>query len=164
MLINIKELYLGFAIFISAILLMIFIIPFAVVTPNHVAHAVLSPSFWPNAIAWMLLLLGGGILIKTALYKENKEKVSSVFNEEVFKWLRLALFASFLAVFYWLLPDLGMIWGSSVAYLIFSLLICRTQHRVAAVSVGLLLPLGLYVFFYHIAGVDIPQSDFVRLP
>ncbi|MBU2966764.1 tripartite tricarboxylate transporter TctB family protein [Amphritea sp. 2_MG-2023] len=161
MLTNKKDLSFGFCLFFAALALMFYIIPFAVMTPNNVAHAVLSPKFWPNAIAWMLLLLGGGMLIKAFLYREEREATTGI---AIGKWLRLAVFAAFLAAFYLLLPELGMIWGGSLAYLIFSLLICRTEHRVAAVCVGLMLPIALYMFFYHIAGVDIPQSDFMRLP
>ena len=40
----------------------------------------------------------------------------------------------------------------------------RTKHMTIAIVSAVAVPLLLYVFFAHVAGVAIPQGNFVRLP
>ena len=50
-----------------------------------------------------------------------------------------------------------------VVFFVFALLV-RTSHPKTALVAAVAVPLVLYLFFAHVAGVAIPQGDFVRLP
>ena len=62
-----------------------------------------------------------------------------------------------------LLPLLGMVW-TSMAVFVATAFLMRTRHPLTAMACAILVPLVLYAFFAHVAGVAIPQGEFVRLP
>jgi hypothetical protein len=153
----------GFGVCLFSISLIVYLIPQFVDSPRSVRSIVLSPVFWPSVIAWMMLLVGVGILV-SQYFERGSAVLKSDYDEPKESYSRVFVFAAFLAGYYLLLPVLGMIWTSSLAYIIFSIFISGTEYRKTAVIVGVLLPMALYVFFYHVAGVNIPQNEFVRLP
>ncbi len=61
------------------------------------------------------------------------------------------------------MPRLGLVWTAMVTFVATAFLV-KTNHPRSALVCAVLIPLVLYVFFAHIAGVAIPQGDFVRLP
>lgn len=162
--VNIKRDWLvGLLVFVFSLSLLLYFIPQYVDSPRTVRDVVLSPVFWPTVIAWIMLVIGVGMLIVQYLERGNKV-AEDEHEKQKESCTRLLMFSAFLAGYYLLLPVLGMIWTSSLAFIVFSIFISGTEYRKTAVSVGILLPLALYVFFYHVAGVNIPQSDFMRLP
>lgn len=162
--VNIKRDWLvGLLVFVFSLSLLLYFIPQYVDSPRTVRDVVLSPVFWPTVIAWIMLIIGIGMLIVQYLERGNKV-AEDEHEKQKESCTRLLMFSAFLAGYYLLLPVLGMIWTSSLAFIVFSIFISGTEYRKTAVSVGILLPLALYVFFYHVAGVNIPQSDFMRLP
>lgn len=162
--VNIKRDWLvGLLVFVFSLSLLLYFIPQYVDSPRTVRDVVLSPVFWPTVIAWIMLIIGVGMLIVQYLERGNKV-AEDEHEKQKESCTRLLMFSAFLAGYYLLLPVLGMIWTSSLAFIVFSIFISGTEYRKTAVSVGILLPLALYVFFYHVAGVNIPQSDFMRLP
>jgi putative tricarboxylic transport membrane protein len=58
---------------------------------------------------------------------------------------------------------LGLVWTAMLAFAATALLV-RTKHMTIAIVSAVTVPLLLYVFFAHVAGVAIPQGNFVRLP
>lgn len=161
--INIKrDAYIGGFAICMALALLIYLIPEYVAKPQAVRNIVLSPVFWPTVIAWMMLVVGGGILASQYLDR-NREEESSCPKTAIVS-VRVVMFFVFLAAYYLLIPVLGMVWSSSLAFIVFSIVICGTEYRKTAVIMGLLLPISLYVFFYHVAGVNIPQNELLRLP
>lgn len=162
--INIKRDWLvgGFA-FVLALSLIFYLIPQYVDSPRAVRNVVLSPVFWPTIIAWLMLLIGGGILVTQYLEKKSPGQEDR-YDDNKSCFSRVILFAVFLAGYYLMLPVLGMVWSSSAAFIIFSICISGTEHRKTAIVIGILLPVTLYAFFNHVAGVSVPQSDFMRLP
>lgn len=127
----------------------------------------MSPSFWPTIIAWMMLAIGVGVLVSRYMERKHIEEESEETSEEAIsasQYFRLLLIFALFFGYYLLMPVLGMIWSSSLAFVIFAIFLSRTEYRKTAILVGLLLPVMLYAFFYHVAGVNIPQSDFMRLP
>ena len=158
-----RDCLVGLLVFLLSLSLIFYFIPQYIDTPRSVRSVVLSPVFWPTVIAWMMLLIGLGILI--AQYWERRPDVLETdYDEPKESYGRVFVFSAFLAGYYLLLPVLGMVWSSSLAFIVFSIFISGTEYRKTAVIVGILLPLALYVFFYHVAGVNIPQNDFMRLP
>lgn len=162
--INRKDLITSGGAFLFGLLLILFLIPGAIVSPRSVSIAVLDPAFWPKVVSWVLLIIGVCMLLNITFWKklESQDEPSAWIScKNVF---RLSVLAVFLSGYYLSLPYLGMVWGSSLAYILLSIAFCKTGYRFAAVVVGLFLPAALYAFFYHVAGVDIPQSEFARLP
>ncbi|QCY09562.1 tripartite tricarboxylate transporter TctB family protein [Pseudomonas sp. MPC6] len=164
MLINKKELVVGGGVFASGLLFILFLIPVAVVSPQSIAIAVLDPAFWPKVVSWVLLILGICMMLNIMLNRRSEPHANSFETTSCETAFRMSVFVVFLSGYYLLLPYLGMVWGSSIAYIILSIAFCKTGYRFTAVAVGILLPAALYAFFYHVAGIDIPQSEFARLP
>ena len=61
------------------------------------------------------------------------------------------------------LPRLGMVWTCMLVFVATAFMF-RTRYPKAAVVCAVVVPLVLYAFFAHVAGVAIPQGEFVRLP
>ena len=144
-------------------LFLIFIgIPKAVSSPSNVQNIVLAPTFWPYVLASFTGLVGLGLLLDGW-----RESSASAFDEEaandVWRWLRLAGLAVIMIATMFALPTLGMVWTSMLVFLITALLY-RTRHPRTALVCAVLIPLVLYMFFAHVAGVGIPQGNFLRLP
>jgi uncharacterized RDD family membrane protein YckC len=76
---------------------------------------------------------------------------------------RLLVMATVMAAYFWLIPQIGMVWASMGAFVATAFLV-RTRHPVIAVITALVLPLALFAFFAHVAGVAIPQGKFLELP
>ncbi|OXY81678.1 tripartite tricarboxylate transporter TctB family protein [Oceanimonas doudoroffii] len=159
-----RDFSIGAGVLLLSLMLIYYIVPASVVSPANVRLLVLDPAFWPNVISWMMLLIG---LAMMASSLSKKQKAESSGNNGLLackkEWY-LLLLVLFFTGYYLLLPDLGMVWGSSIAYILLSVVICKTQYRISAVLVGILLPITLYAFFYHVAGISIPQSEMMRLP
>ena len=78
-------------------------------------------------------------------------------------WMRLAMLGGLMLATVLILSILGMVWTSMLLFAATALLF-RTRHPVAAVICAVAIPLVLYAFFAHVAGVAVPQGDFARLP
>ena len=131
-------------------------------SPSNVQNIVLAPTFWPYVLASFTGLTGLGLLLDGW-----RESSKSAFDEEaandVWHWPRLAGLAVIMIATMFALPTLGMVWTSMLVFLITALLY-RTRHPRTALVCAVLIPLVLYVFFAHVAGVGIPQGNFLRLP
>ncbi len=68
-----------------------------------------------------------------------------------------------LVVYLAAVPWIGLVWASIPAFIAVAFLI-QTRHPKTAVIAAILVPLVLYAFFAHVAGVAVPQGEFVRLP
>lgn len=77
--------------------------------------------------------------------------------------LRLAGLALIMVLTMFALPRLGMVWTAMVVFMATALLF-KTRHPWVAVISAIVIPLLLYAFFAHVAGISIPQGNFVRLP
>ena len=151
----------GLAALLAAGLLLLVVIPFGVSVPSNVAKLVLSPVFWPNILAGLTAVTGLG-LIATAWTQRPSPHGARRFAPEG-GLPRLLLMAGLMVLYMLALGWLGMIWTSMLAFAAVAVLI-RTRHLVTALVCAVLVPLVLYAFFAHVAGVAIPQSDFLRLP
>lgn len=149
---------------IAASLFMIFIaIPTWVSAPSNVPNIILSPLFWPYALALLTALVGLGMLVI------SRRKPSSVTSDnpsdEIIEggYLRLAIMAIIMIVYVLVLPWLGMVWTSMIVFVAVAFLV-RTSHPKAVIVCAIIIPLVLYAFFAHVAGVAIPQGELVRIP
>lgn len=162
-----RDTLVGCLIIIFSLLLIFYLIPNYIDSPTFVRTIVLSPVFWPTVIGWLMLIIGVGIVIAQFLNRKSIEVTESTrsYDDKPSKsYDRVIGFAVFMFVYYLLIPVIGMVWSSCLAFIIFSMVISGTEHRKTAIIVGILLPLFLYGFFTHIAGVNIPQTELMRLP
>jgi len=61
------------------------------------------------------------------------------------------------------MPSLGLVWTMMLVFSSSAFLVGTTYTKTAIIC-SIVLPLILYLFFAHVAGVAIPQGDYVRLP
>ncbi len=153
---------LGVGVLILAGLLEVHVIPNWVITPQNVNIAVLSPDFWPYIVAG-LLAVGGILLLLQYILVTRRAAPADMDPPERAASMRVALVAVLMVCYYLILPHLGMVWSSVIAYLAFAA-ITGTSRKKTALAVSVILPVLLYAFFNHAAGVPIPQSEFLVLP
>jgi apolipoprotein N-acyltransferase len=78
-------------------------------------------------------------------------------------WIRLAILALIMVLTMFALPRIGMVWTAMLVFVATAFLF-NTRHPKVAIICAVVIPLLLYLFFAHVAGVAIPQGNFVRLP
>jgi uncharacterized protein YacL len=71
--------------------------------------------------------------------------------------------AAIMVIYFLLISEIGMVWASMLAVGAVSFLL-RTEHHVYSAVCAVVVPLILYAFFAHVAGVAVPQGEYVRLP
>lgn len=157
------QIQLGVGAVIAAALFLLLIIPALVSTPSNVPNIILSPLFWPNTLASLTGLIGIGMLMTALRLKKPEATAESDVDNRRAAFVRLLAFAVVMLFMIYAMPRLGLVWASMVAFIATAVLV-RTRNPLAAVISAILVPLTLYIFFAHVAGVAIPQGDFVRLP
>ena len=153
--------HIGVAAIIFAAFLFVVGIPFGVTSPSNVRNIVLSPLFWPQIVAGLLGLGGLGLLVMSRSLDDAIHEPA--FGGKEGGLLRLALMVVLSVAYVLAIPLVGMVWASMVAFVLLALLI-KTHHPRAAVIAAIVIPLVLYAFFAHVAGVAVPQGEFIRLP
>ncbi|MGF1500589.1 MAG: tripartite tricarboxylate transporter TctB family protein [Paracoccaceae bacterium] len=151
---------LGPAIVALGLLLALWGVPEGVDRPRNVRNIVLSPDFWPLILAWALTATGLGIALRAWLAPDAPEPSAPTTRAGL---ARLGVLAALLVALALGIATVGMVWASMGAFLVF-LAIVRPAEPLAVLLVGIALPLALYAFFNHFAGVPVPQGTFVRLP
>ncbi|MBZ8134276.1 tripartite tricarboxylate transporter TctB family protein [Afifella sp. IM 167] len=158
-----RNIWLGLIVMLFALALAFVLIPVGVSSPRSVRSIVLSPILWPTIIAWMIFI-GGGLLVgQQLLGRREPDHLDEWANPRHGAWFRLAALAVLMAGYYLAIAYIGMVWASALAFLVLTLII-RSRYRITALIVAFALPLFTYAFFYHVAGVPIPQGEFIRLP
>jgi len=152
---------LGLFALIGAALLYFFAIPSFVSSPSNVPNIVLSPLFWPQFLAGIAALIGVGLIALSG--RSSADMPEPDVDLVAPAYLRLALMAVIMGAVMFGIPRLGLVWTCVLAFAASAFLV-RTKHRFAALVSAVLVPLALYFFFAHVAGVAIPQGNFVRLP
>ena len=157
------QLQLGIGACLAAAFLALVAIPTWISTPSNVQNVILSPLFWPYVLAGGTALIGLGLIATGLRAGDDGAPLNEPVDDAGPAWARLAGMAAIMIVTMVLLPRLGMVWTSMLAFAATAFLV-RTRHPVSAVVCAVLLPLVLYAFFAHVAGVAIPQGEIVRLP
>lgn len=153
---------LGLGACIVALFLGFAAIPTWVSSPSNVPNIILSPVFWPYVLTALTGLTGLGLIFAsrhadTAVDPEDDDPSDGK------SWYRLLALAAIMVVTMFALPRLGMVLTTMVVFMLTAFLL-RTRHPVTALICAVGIPLALYAFFAHVAGVAIPQGNFVRLP
>lgn len=159
------HLRLGIGACVGAAALIGFAIPGFVSSPSNVGDMVLSPTFWPYVLAGLTGLVGLGLVAsafgagaRAAIADEGAEP-----PDPRGAVLRVAGMAGIMVLTMIALPRLGMVWTAMLAFGATAALL-RTRHPLAALLCAVAVPLVLYAFFAHVAGVAVPQGEILRLP
>lgn len=151
----------GLATLILALFLFFVAIPYGVTAPSNVTKIVLSPVFWPEVLSILLGIIGIALMFAA----RTASDVESEDNEPATKgsYKRLFLLAVLMIAYIFAIPKLGLVWTSMIAFVVLAVLI-KSSHPKTAIISAVIIPLVLYLFFAHVAGMAIPQGDFLRLP
>lgn len=133
-------------------------IPNWVSSPSNVRNIILSPTFWPYVLSGFLAVTGIGLVLMPANPTDDTEV-----PPDGSPWLRLLGLAVIMVLTMYAMPRLGMVWTCMIAFAAAAFMY-KTRYPRAALICAVLVPLFLYAFFAHVAGVAIPQGEFVRLP
>lgn len=162
-----KSLHLRLGIFMSlfALFLVLYAIPSFVFAPSNVGKIVLSPLFWPYVLAGLAGIVGLALIANALTSAQDTpfEGEETEHPEGTAPWMRLGALAVIMVLVMFGLPRLGMVWTAMLAFAACAFLF-RTRHPILALVCAVVVPLLLYAFFAHVAGVAIPQGNFVRLP
>lgn len=166
---------------VLGLLLHFWLIPNYISVPSNMARLVLSPAFWPEILAAMIVLAGVFVLVGAFRQpaKPNSQDLASAANftedqqgsnvssplQEVSQpsLIRLLAFVTAMALYAKYLDYLGMALAS-ILMLLISFYLLGEKRIGLVLSVSIVLPLVLYAFFLHVAGVSIPQGEIIRLP
>jgi len=157
------QMKLGIGAMATAAFLLLIAIPFWVSSPSNVPNIVLSPLFWPNILAVLTGFTGAGLLFMSLRQPRAKQPVHSDVDDKLAAFSRLGVLAVIMGVTLYAMPRLGLVWTAMLVFASVAFLI-RTNHPKTALICAVALPLFLYLFFAHVAGVAIPQGHYVRLP
>lgn len=160
------DVLLGIGTMLFGLLLLTYGIPTYVSSPSNVPKIVLSPTFWPDIIAYLVMLLGLVLTLSRALgtvQSGTSQHSTKDLETPMQPWLRLVAIAVVMTGLVIAIPDLGMVWSSMLAFIAISAIV-RTPKPVTSLIVAIALPLVLYGFFNHVAGVAVPQGRFISLP
>lgn len=156
------QMRLGLGSCVAALFLILIAIPGWVSSPSNVANIVLAPTFWPYILSALTGLSGLGLILASRSASDIVDPEDDVPSDGS-SWMRLAALAVIMVVTMFALPRLGMVWTTMIVFALTAFLF-RTRHPVTALVCAVVVPLALYAFFAHVAGVAIPQGNFVRLP
>ncbi len=157
------QLRLGIFAVLASVFLIFYAIPGWVSSPSNVRNVVLSPLFWPYALAGFTALTGLGLVAAGLRASEAGEPLNPPSEDPGAAWTRLLVMAGIMGVTMFLLPRLGMVLTSMLVFAATAFLV-RTRHPKTALVCAVVIPLLLYAFFAHVAGVAIPQGEVLRLP
>ncbi|MDW3225406.1 MAG: tripartite tricarboxylate transporter TctB family protein [Paracoccaceae bacterium] len=157
------QLRLGLGAIMAAAFLTLYAIPTWISSPSNVRNIVLSPLFWPYALAGFTGLAGLGLVLSGVRTPAEDAPVNDPIEDPLAAWMRLLGMALIMVLTMFLLPRLGMVLTSMLVFVATAFLV-RTRHPITALVCAVIIPLVLYAFFAHVAGVAIPQGDFLRLP
>ena len=157
------QLHLGIGAMAASAFLILIAIPNWVTAPSNIPNIVLSPTFWPYVLSALTGLIGLGLILSSVREARDGPALNDPISDTFSAYVRLGVMAVFMLVIALGMSTVGMVWMSMAAFAATAFLV-RTRHPIAAVICAVVLPLLLYAFFAHVAGVAIPQGIFLRLP
>ena len=148
-----KDILAASAFVFFGLLLILLLIPRGVVEPGNVELAILSPSYYPKIVSYILILTGLGIFIKNFPigFFEESEKI-----EKKYLFRILIIFITILTIVFFL-PTFGIPLTSGIA-LLFLLMLGGERRPIIIFLVSTLVPLLIYLFFTKVAQIPIPNG------
>ena len=141
------------------------VIPLGVVLPGNTESRALAPDFWPTVILGMAALSGLCLIAHGWLRRtlgEDAARPTVAGKERLSVALRVAGAFGAMILCYLAIPFLGLV--VPAVLLCLCLLLMGGERRLPVLlSVSLVLPTLLYLFFNNVAGVPIPVGVFEGL-
>jgi len=135
---------------------LLLLIPFGIDTPKKIRYAALSPTYYPQIVAVILAIIGTAIMFKNRKIVQE-EQFPKLDNSHPNASLRITGFLLLLAIYALGLSFLGFIISGTLA-LSLSLLLAGERSPTTIVLISFLLPVLLYLFFYKVAHVPVPNG------
>ena len=145
------------------LLLLLLLIPIGIDSPKKIRFAALSPTYYPQIVAVILSVIGVAIIFKNRqpfIAKETGELDDVHPNAK----MRIGGFLALLAVYSFSLEFFGFVL-SGVLALAASLPLAGERRAFIIIAISLLLPISLFLFFYKVAYVPVPNgllAPFIR--
>ena len=158
-----KHFFSGVFMLSVGLLLLLFLIPYGIDTPKKIRFAALSPTYYPQIVALILSVIGVAIIFNNRqpfITKETDELDEVHPNAK----MRIGSFLLLLAVYSLSLEFLGFVL-SGVLALLASLILAGERRAFIIIAMSLLLPISLFLFFYKVAYVPVPNgllAPFIR--
>ena len=158
-----KHFFSGVFMLAVGLLLLLFLIPFGIDTPKKIRFAALSPTYYPQIVALILSVIGLAIIFK------NRQPLTTKGTDDLDEGhpnakMRICGFLVLLAVYSLSLEFLGFVLSGGLA-LAASLILAGERRAFIIMAISLLLPISLFLFFYKVAYVPVPNgilAPFVR--
>lgn len=146
------------------------LIPNGVIVPSSVQIPALSPDFWPYTIAWGVVVSSAFLLLEALLLKvpgdgsddEDSAAEAQYKLDTLPGTLRMVVLILALFLFYFALTHLGVV-VSSIVLIPTMMLYFGERNWKYILPLSLLIPVGLYLFFLHVAGIPMPLGLFEAL-
>ena len=158
-----KHFFSGVFMLAVGLLLLLLLIPFGIDTPKKIRYAALSPTYYPQIVALILSVIGAAIIFrnrKPFRMKEAEELDVAHPNAQI----RIITFLALLAAYALSLEFLGFVLSGALA-LATSLILAGERRAIFILVMSLLLPISLFLFFYKVAYVPVPNgllAPFIR--
>ena len=158
-----KHFFSGVFMLAVGLLLLLFLIPFGIDSPKKIRFAALSPTYYPQIVAIILSVIGAAIIFKNRqpLIGKETDDLDEVHPNSK---MRIGGFLALLAVYSFSLEFLGFVL-SGVLALAASLILAGERRAFIIIAMSLLLPISLFLFFYKVAYVPVPNgllAPFIR--
>ena len=158
-----KHFFSGVFMLSVGLLLLLFLIPFGIDTPKKIRFAALSPTYYPHIVALILSVIGVAIIFK------NRQPLTTKGTDDLDEIhpnakMRIGGFLALLAVYSLSLEFLGFVLSGGLA-LAASLILAGERRAFIIMAISLLLPISLFLFFYKVAYVPVPNgilAPFIR--
>ena len=138
------------------------LIPLGVVHPDHIRAGTISPTFWPKATGWLLVVLGALVVLEGVL-KPTKNGAAENGSDNARSsaatgLLRVCLGFMLLYASWGAMFAIGLPIASGLIILVFGALFGERRLWLLAL-VAVVAPLVLYYFFTQVAKVPIPLGS-----
>lgn len=171
-----REMWIGVALVLLAIVGWLFIIPKGIVVPDGVEVRALSPDFWPlivvavAGLASAVLMVQGMVMWKKTAHRgisqesdehggEMESDIVLPFSREI---LQVVITLCVLFAMYYAILQIGMV-AATIPALGFLTWFGGEKRWKIILPVAVVLPLTLYFFFVYVANVPIPLGVFEAL-
>ncbi|MGI9334047.1 MAG: tripartite tricarboxylate transporter TctB family protein [Gammaproteobacteria bacterium] len=168
-----RDVVLGLCLIAVALAGWFVVIPLGIDLPKNLKLAALSPDFWPRIVMIILALSGASVAVQAWVENRKPAPATSsaddtdahgpiVEHRACVRALRVVFAFACLFAFYFAIPYLGVIAGSTIIIVVYGAMLGQRSW----VRLGLLaavLPAALYLFFAHVAQIPMPLGVFETL-
>ena len=161
-----KHFFSGVFMLAVGLLLLLLLIPFGIDTPKKIRYAALSPTYYPQIVALILSVIGAAIIFRNrkSFRVKEAEELEELDVAHPNAQIRIIIFLALLAAYALSLEFLGFVLSGALA-LATSLILAGERRAIFILAISLLLPISLFLFFYKVAYVPVPNgllAPFIR--